>query len=275
MRAVAQRFAYMALVLLAAAMIVVGKADVLLAERVRVAVADAFAPILAALARPAATVQDAIDEFRALSSLRAENERLREENERLLHWQQLARDMESEAKVLREMLGYVPPGQPKIVSARVISDSSSAYVRSLIVSAGGSDGVRKGQAAVDAVGLVGRVSEVGQRSARILLVTDINSRIPVVLERTRHTALLAGDNSDRPKLRFLPVEAEVQPGDRIVTSGHGGVFPPGIAVGVVASVAVGEVRVQPLARLDRLEHVRLADFGMDNVLSPVSERPKP
>lgn len=270
----AQRFAYAALLFLAAAMIVVGKADVLLAERVRVSVADAFSPILAALARPAATVQDIIDEFRALSSLRAENERLREENERLLHWQQLARDMESEAKALREMLGYVPPGQPKIVSARVISDSSSAYVRSLIVSAGASDGVRKGQAAVDAIGLVGRVSEVGQRSARILLVTDINSRIPVVIERTRHTALLAGDNSDRPKLRFLAVEAEIQPGDRVVTSGHGGVFPPGIAVGVVASVNGGEVRVQPLARLDRLEHVRLADFGMDNVMPPVSERPR-
>ena len=71
-----------------------------------------------------------------------------------------------------------------------------------------------------------------------------------------------------------PGVTDIKVGDRVVTSGHGGVFPPGIAVGVVASVNGGEARVQPLARLDRLEHVRLADFGMDNVMPPVSERPR-
>lgn len=273
MRAAAHRFAYAALFVAALAMIVVGKADAVLAERVRTAVSDAFVPLLAALARPAATVQDAIDGAHELLSLREENARLREENVRLMHWQQAARQMEAEARALRDALNYVPPGEPRIVSARVISDSSSAYVRSLLVGAGEADEVRRGQAAMDGAGLVGRVTEVGRRSARILLVTDINSRIPVVLEQSRHAAILAGDNSDRPRLRFLPVEAQPQPGDRIVTSGEGGVFPPGIPVGVIAQVNGPDVRIQPLAKLDRLEYVRLADFGMDNVLPPVSARP--
>ncbi|MFN0043069.1 MAG: rod shape-determining protein MreC [Alphaproteobacteria bacterium] len=273
MRAAIHRFAYAALFFAAAGMIIIGKADVLLAERLRITVADAFAPVLDAVSRPAATVQDMIDDTHALFDLREENSRLRLENERLRHWQQAARQMEAESRILREMLNYQPPQEPRVVSARVISDSSSAYVRSLLVAAGEAGGVRRGQAAIDGTGLVGRVTEVGQRAARILLVTDINSRVPVVMEQSRHAAILSGDNSDRPRLRFLPVEAQPRLGDRIVTSGQGGIFPPGIPVGIVAQVSGGEIRVQPLAKLDRLEYIRLADFGMGDVLPPVSARP--
>ena len=147
------------------------------------------------------------------------------------------------------------------VAARVVGDSGGAFVHSVLVNAGGQDGVRKGQAAVNGEGLVGRVAEVGERSARVLLVTDLNSRIPVLLESQRYRAILVGDNSQRPRLLYLSADAKVSPGDRIVTSGHGGVFPPGLAVGVVTLIANGDVRVQPFVDWERLEYVRLIEFG--------------
>jgi rod shape-determining protein MreC len=257
-------------------MIILGRADTQFAERVRTTVTDGFAPVLDALSRPAATVRDMVEDVHQLAALRTENDRLREENERLRGWQQIARDQEAESKALREMLNYVPPQPRQFVSARVISDSSTAYVRSVIVNVGDDQNVRKGQAAVDGHGLVGRVTEVGHRSARVLLLTDINSRIPIIIESTRYPAILMGDNSERPKLRFLPVEASPQPGDRIVTSGHGGIFPPGLPVGVIATVATGEVRVLPYVNFDRLEYLRLVDFGADAPLPSVTATtPKP
>lgn len=271
-RAAAQRFAFLALLFLSAGMIILGRADAQFAERARTTITDGFAPLLDALSRPAATVRDMIQYGREMATLHSENERLREENERLRGWQQVARDLEAETKSLRDMLNYAPPSSRQFVSARVISDSSTAYVRSVIVNVGDDQGVRKGQAAVDGNGLVGRVTEVGRRSARVLLLTDINSRIPIIIESTRYPAILMGDNSERPKLRFLPVESSPQPGDRIVTSGHGGIFPPGLPVGVIATVATGEVRVLPYVNFDRLEYLRLVDFGTDAPLPSVTAR---
>jgi rod shape-determining protein MreC len=106
------------------------------------------------------------------------------------------------------------------------------------------------------------VVDVGEWSSRVLLITDINSRIPVLLETSRYRAVLAGDNSDRPRLAYVQPDTPVAIGDRVVTSGTGGMFPAGLPIGVVASVEDRVIRVAPLAALDRVEHVRLVDFGL-------------
>jgi rod shape-determining protein MreC len=141
------------------------------------------------------------------------------------------------------------------------------FVHSVLVNAGSQDGVARGQAVVTGVGLAGRIATAGTRSARALLITDLNSRIPVTVESSRERAILAGDNSPQPRLAFLPQNAAVAVGDRIVTSGHGGVFPPGVPVGIVSSIADGVVRVAPYVALDRLEHVRIVNYsGIEGVL---------
>ena len=138
----------------------------------------------------------------------------------------------------------------------------------------GRDGVARGQAAVTGEGLVGRVAEIGERTARILLLTDLNSHVPVMLEASHERAMLDGDNSDQPRLVYLQSKSSAKVGDRIVTSGAGGVFAPGLPVGVVASVDGGLVRVEPYAELSRLEYVRIIDFGLAGVL-PQSAVPLP
>lgn len=261
LKVVAQRFAFLLLLGGAIGMIILGKADTVLVERARTQITDAFTPLLDAISRPVATVNDGFTQLQGLIELRSENLRLIEENGRLRNWESAARRLESENHAFRDLLNFVPDDVQRFTAARVVGDSGGAYVHSVLVNAGGRDGVLKGQAAVNGEGLVGRVAEVGERSARVLLVTDLNSRIPVLLESQRYRAILVGDNSQRPRLLYLSADAKVSPGDRIVTSGHGGVFPPGLAVGAVTLIANGDVRVQPFVDWDRLEYVRLIEFG--------------
>lgn len=249
-------------------LMLLGKADALLAERLRVQVADLLAPAYAVLAEPARTMRDVVEEVQELVSLRTENARLREENQRLRQWQDSALRLEQDLAQLRAQLGFVPEARGTFRSARVVADAGGAYARAVLIATGPQTPVAKGQVALDARGLVGRVTDVGARSARVLLMTDINSRIPVVVERTRATAILTGTNGPRPRLaHWLDGTAPPQPGDRIVTAAQANAFPPGLPVGVVVAGRSG-LEVEPFADLDRLEIVRVFDFGLSGILPP-------
>jgi rod shape-determining protein MreC len=269
-----QRFAFLALIAATFALMMLGKADVVVLERARSVAADAVAPILDALSRPAATVSEMADRVHQIVTVDSENARLREENERLLHWQHVARELAAENEQLKTLLNFQTPPAQSFITARVVADAGGAFVRSVLVNAGTREGVKKGEAAVTGDGLVGRVITVGERSARILLITDLNSRIPVELESSREQAMLAGDNTDLPQLVHLAERVPVSVGDRVVTSGRAGAFPPGLPVGVVTSVNDSDIRVQPYIAWSRLEFVRVIDFGTDGILAPTFERPE-
>jgi rod shape-determining protein MreC len=265
-KAWAQRFAVLLLIGCSFGLMLLGKADVVLIERARTAVNDAIAPALDAASRPVSTVADLLREGKELADLRAENAALREENARLRHWRMVAHRLEAENKALGHLLNMAPRPDTRYVTGRVVADSGGAFARSVLINAGRAQDVAKGQAAVTGEGLAGRVAEVGRNSARVLLVTDINSRIPVVIQSTRQKAILAGDNSDMPRMRYLPDEAPVSRGQRVVTSGHGGVFPPGLPVGRVVKVSEREIRVRPFVDWDRLEYLRVIDYGLPGIL---------
>jgi rod shape-determining protein MreC len=247
-------------------MMVLGKIDVLMMDSFRTQVTDVIAPVLGALSKPAASFSQVVDQFRELTQLHEENARLRENNVRLLQWQTAARNLEAENKNLRALLNFKPGSDPSFITARIIADTGGAFVHSLIFNAGSRDGVVKGQAGMTGQGLVGRVERVGDRSARILLITDINSRIPVLVGVDRVRAILAGNNSDWPKLVHLPPIKNVKVGDRVITSGHGGAISPGLPVGVVLRVNHEGVIVHPFVQRNRLENVRLLDFGLDGII---------
>lgn len=272
-RAAGQRFALPILVLVSVAMIVLGKADAFLFERIRAVFADAAAPVLAIVSRPAAAVDAVVDRVQDVFALYSENAQLRRENARLLQWQQVAQGLTVENARLRELLNLVPDPTVSFVSSCVIANSGGSFVRSVLIDAGSREGVVRGQAAMTGAGLVGRVTEVGERAARILLLTDLNSRVPVAFDGSRERAVLAGDNSDRPRLIYLPARSTVKVGDRLVSSGNGGIFPPGLPVGVVAAIDDGIVRVEPYAELSRLDYLRIVNYGLAGVLpQPVVPR---
>ncbi len=260
LRALAHRFSFVLLVMAAVALMVLGRVDPASVEGVRTGVTDTFSPLMNMFTQPAASIGDIADDIHDLARLRAENEALLAENQALQEYRQAAFRLEAENLSLRTLMNYRPTAPHAFLAARVIGDNSGAFVRSLAVDLGAENGVRDGQAAMGPSGLIGRVVQTGNNAARILLITDLNARIPVVLEDTRQRAVLGGDNSDRPRLLHLPTDAQIEIGARVVTSGHGGMFPPGIAVGTVASVEGGLVRVEPIEDLGRIEYVRITDF---------------
>ena len=179
----APRFGFALLVAITMALMVLGRYDSVLIERARVAVMDGVTPFLDLISRPVDSVAELITSVEDLAELRADNAVLREENARLKTWQAAALHLEGENRALRELLELVPDPALRYIAARVVGDPGGAFVRSVLVNAGSDHGVRQGLAAITGSGLAGRVSQVGQHSARILLITDINSRVPVVVVR--------------------------------------------------------------------------------------------
>jgi rod shape-determining protein MreC len=265
LRSLAQRSAFLLLLAGAVGLMLWGKTDPQIFERARTAVTDATAPIMDVISRPMTSAEALVQEGRELMQIRAENERLRLENARLQQWQAVARKLEHENAQLRDLLNFRRTDARRYITGRVIGFGGS-FVRALLLNTGAEEGVRKGQAAVSGNGLLGRVAEVGERSARVLLITDLNSRIPVVIEETRVRAILAGDNTAEPRLIYLSANSDLAVGQRVVTSGHGGAFPPGVPVGKVAAVGESGVRVMPFTDPDRLEFVQLMDFGLGGIL---------
>lgn len=260
------RLTFGLLIALAFGLMLIGKPDSVLVSQVRMMTIDLAAPVINAVSQPLNAARETADDVRDYLALKAENEALRQQNETLVEWQRVARELQAENATLRGLLNFQPGPRASFITVSVVSDTSSSYLRSLIVLGGRRAGVEKGQAAVTGAGLAGRVLEVGERSSRILLLTDINARVPVVSERSRDQAVLAGRNSHLPELLYLPRDSDLKVGDRLVTSGQGGVFPAGVPVGEVSSVEGGRVAVRPFVDFSRIEALRIIDFSLPGIL---------
>lgn len=261
-RGVYQRFSFVIFVALAMLLIILSKTQPIAVSAVRVKALDTLAPILDAIARPMVVVENATAAVKETVYLRTDNKKLREENAHMVEWQNAVISLEKENKELRELLRFKAEPGLSYISARVIADTGESYARGLIITAGKIDGVHEGMAAMTGEGLIGRVVEVGDWSSRVMLVTDLNSRVPVTIAQTGDRAIMAGDNTSKPKLLFLPREASLSNGARVVTSGHGGIFPPNLQAGILKEGKNGEYEVVPVADMGRVTYVRLVDFGL-------------
>ena len=257
-------------VLIAASFVLMllGKADAVLAERARMALADGLAPLYALLAEPVAALRSGVDGVGDLFSLYAENARLRAENERLRRWQSVALALDAENAALKANLHWVPDPAASFVTARVVADAGGVYARAVLLSLTPGVHIAKGQVALDDRGLVGRVTELGSRSARVLLLTDINSRIPVMLEHSHGHAIAAGTNGPYLSLLYWPEGDRPEEGERVMTTAEANAFPAGLPVGTVHVVGPNAIEVVPAARLDRLEIVRIFDYGLHGITPP-------
>lgn len=271
-----QRFSLALMLLAAGGLLALSLINPELSEKVRTKVTDAFSPLLGSVAQPVSSAANAVATLGNLTEMRAENERLRIENQRLHDYQTAVMRLEAENKGLRDLLKLpLVPEYRKLVG-RVIADVGGPFVRNVVVLAGANDGVREGLVAIAGGGLAGRVISVGRNSSRVLLINDLNARVPVLVESSRQRAMVEGNNGPELILTQLPPEVHVQVGDRLITSGVGGIFPPGLPVGVVSAIDGSGTHVEPLADLGRLELLQILDPGTpSDLLSPESTQVLP
>jgi rod shape-determining protein MreC len=258
------QFGAVALIIFSVSLMMLGRFEAQMIERLRISISDVATPTLALLSHPVGTVRDIGGTLVGLASLQEENIRLRESLSRLQRWQTVAHSLAQENNSLKELLHYRAIPWPSFISAKVVAGSGNSFVRSALISAGRHDGVANGQAVMTGPGLVGRVVQVGEISANVLLLTDLNSRVPVIVGNGSNRAILAGDNTDIPYLDLLPGKAGIKVGMRVTTSGHGGKLPPGLPIGRVSRVSGTRIAVQPFVNFARLEHVVVVDWFLES-----------
>ncbi len=265
-------FARMAVVFLALAAIglTVFTRDAAWVDAGRGVVDDNLAPAQNVAGAPFSALRRLGDGVSSHFRVHAENERLRRENEILRDWRDLALAMSDKMQRYERLLNALPDPDAEAVVARVVAETAGPFVRSRLLNAGRDQGVRRGQAAMSERGLVGRVVSAGARSARILMLTDPDSRIPVLADRNDTRAILVGDNTDNPLLEFLPRGHGLREGDRIATSGDAGQLPRGLAVGVAYNDDSGVWRVRLYSADAPVDQVRVVRF---NYPPPPEEEP--
>lgn len=238
-------------------------------ERARAALSDRTGPLMERLNAPVVGVTRWISGIGHFFDVYSENLRLREENARLLQWRGAAVSLQARVNQYQRLLKAVPEQSYSAIAARVIARSSQPFLETVVLNAGRLNGVRPGQAVVDARGMLGRIYVAGQRTSWVVLLDDLNSRIPVQIRPGNVQAILVGNNTREPALEALPPRAPVKTDAEVVTSGDGGLLPAGLPLGAVIFNG-REARVALYADPASAEDVRILDY-----LSAAEPMPKP
>jgi rod shape-determining protein MreC len=220
---------------------------------------DLTAPVLEAASFPAIEARRAYERAQLYAAAFDEVDRLKKENEALRQWEWRTKLLERKVAHLRSLLNAVDEPGLVFATGRVIADARGPFVRSALINLGRKDGVHIGYAVINGDGLVGRTIDAGESVARVLLLNDLNSRIPVLVGPAGVRALASGDNSAELQLDFLPDDATAYAGDEVYTSGSDGVLPRGLRVGVVTGTQ-GAFKVRPYAELNSLDAVSVLFF---------------
>jgi len=257
------------LVLCLVALVLVWRIDNPRMERMRAAIVDRVVPNMDWALAPVTGLARMLDDFQSYARLYEQNQDLRRELQQMRAWREAALQLEQENAKLRDLNNVRLSPELTWITGVVMADSGNAFRQTVILNVGRRDGLRDGWAATDGLGLAGRISGLGERSARVLLLTDSNSRVAVAVQPSGQRALLEGDNTARPLLTLLESPEATRPGDRVVTSGDDGVLPAGLVVGEVAEGRDGRLRVRLAADYARLEFLRvLRSPGVEAIDGP-------
>jgi rod shape-determining protein MreC len=238
-------------------------------EKLRAEVIDAILPKFEWVMAPATGLIRITQDFRSYQSLYDQNQELRRELQQMKSWKEAALQLEQENARLLDLNNLQLDPKLTHISSIVLADSGSPFRQSVLVNVGVQDGIQDGWATMDGLGLVGRISGVGSKTARVLLLTDTASIVPATIQPSGQQALVSGDNTIAPTVEFVENADLVRPGDRVETSGSGGIFPPNLLIGRLALDPSGRLRVRLAADYERLEFLRvLRNFGTEPIDNP-------
>ncbi|MGN1091931.1 MAG: rod shape-determining protein MreC [Alphaproteobacteria bacterium] len=260
------QFCWQIYVLLAALLVLIGVSKHPLISRVRIEIANVSSAVVNVLYKPVEGIGYAWDYISGYVAVHDENIKLKDENQKLLYYVNQVEQLVKENAALKKQLNFVLPQSYQYWTAYISADNGGTFSRSVLVNLGRKNGIKKGFAVLYNDGLLGRVEEVGYTTCQILLLTDYASRVPVLVGQNEYTAIAEGNNGPLLKLTLLPEDAEVKIGDYVSTSGQGGVYPKGLAVGVVAKVRKNKFYVKPFVSREDTQFVRIVDFRQSGLL---------
>ncbi|MFT4960923.1 MAG: rod shape-determining protein MreC [Paracoccaceae bacterium] len=238
-------------------------------ERFRAQVTDTVVPSMGWAMAPVTGVVNLMRDFQSYQRLADQNRELRSELRQMRAWKEAALQLEQENARLLDLNNVRLDPRLTFITGVVLADSGSPFRQSVLLNVGARDGIMDGWAAMDGIGLVGRISGTGKNTARVILLTDASSSVPALVQPSGQSALVAGDNTPAPLIDFLENRDLVRPGDRVVSSGDGGVFPAGLLIGQIAVDSAGRLRVRLSADYERLEFLRvLRHLGAEAVTDP-------
>ncbi len=245
-------------------------------ERFRAQVTNKVVPNMEWAMAPVTGFINVVRDFQSYQRIADQNTELRRELRQMQVWKEAALQLEQENARLLDLNNVQLDSRLTYITGVVLADSGSPFRQSVLLNIGAHDGIVEGWATMDGIGLVGRISGVAKNTARVILATDASSRIPAIIQPSGQTAIVAGDNSAAPPIDFLENPDLVRPGDRVVSSGDGGVFPAGLLIGQITADPGGRLRVRLSADYERLKFLRvLRHYGAEpvsdtaNILSPV------
>ncbi|MEP4197947.1 MAG: rod shape-determining protein MreC [Aliishimia sp.] len=226
-------------------------------ERLRAQITDTLVPNMDWAMAPVTGTINLFRDFQSYRRLSEQNQELRSELRQMRAWKEAALQLEQENARLLDLNNVQLDPRLTFITGVVLADSGSPFRQSVLLNIGARDGLVDGWATMDGIGLVGRISGVAENTARVLLLTDANSRVPSVIQPSGQRAIVAGDNTARPPVDFIENRDAVRPGDRVVSSGDGGVFPAGLLIGSLEIDPGGRLRVRLAADYERLEFLRV------------------
>ncbi len=237
-----------------------------------------MAPVGDALSTPGRLTGQGVDGVRGYFFAVSENRRLKAELKDMRQWRDVALALRDTNERYRAVLGLKTDPPIPMVAARIVTDSRGPFANSRLANAGIEKGIKPGSPVMSENGLVGRVVGVGNGVSRVLLLTDVAARTPVMIDRTNARAILTGDGGPNPRLEYLRGQDPVRDGDRVLTSGDGGVFPRGLPVGVAVKGLDGHWRLVLASDRAAVDFVRILLFqdftqlvdraGLDTLATP-------
>ncbi|NNE40406.1 MAG: rod shape-determining protein MreC [Marinicaulis sp.] len=236
-------------------------------KKAREGAIDAASPVLALFSGPVSYVNGIIGSVGDYFNVLEQNKALREENAELRQWMDEALELRKITAAYEHLQTYEAPPEAQPVDAYIIGESNDAFARSMIVNAGRKRNIENGQAVVDDRGLLGRIVDTGSNASRVLLLTDIQSRIPVYVEGADVEGILVGNTRAKPLISFTASndDVEVIPGQRVLTSGAGGTLPRALPVGIIDSQSRDGIAVRLYANHTRARMVRVINYEFPGI----------
>ena len=262
---IGQRSLYFGLIIITFLIMFIGKADLAIIKKINIIISDLSSPIISSFSNQTKIIGNSFNYLSNTASLKEENKNLYLENMKLKKYEILSNMYESENLLLKNQLNLVPQKIPNFITARAISAPGNVFAHSLLINSGRSAGIEKGNAVLFNGMFIGQIVSVGNNSSRVLLISDVNSMIPVVVSNNRIPSILTGENLILPSLKFLPNNVKLNHGSIVQTSGHGGLLPAGLPIGSVVKHSSEKNYVKPLIDLNLIDYLQVLLWRADGV----------